>query len=87
MSNLGRFYDLEITSAGEVVTPSDSTEFASPRKLYIGGVGDVAVVLFDDDAAVTFKAVPTGTFLPIAVKKVMLTGTDATSILALSSKK
>jgi len=82
-----RFYDLYITAAALVVTPSDITEFPSPKTLYVGSGGNVAVVMFDDDDAVTMVTVPDGSFLPIAVKKVMSTNTTASNILALSTKK
>lgn len=65
------------------VTKSDSTEVKF-RALYIGGAGDVAVKMFGDSGAVTFKAVPVGTILPVAVKRVMSTNTDATLIIGLS---
>lgn len=50
--------------------------------LYIGGAGDVAVVTAAG-SEVTFSAVPAGSFLPVHIKQVKLTGTDATAILAL----
>lgn len=66
------------------VTPSDSTVLSGVRGLYIGGAGDVAVVMQDTSTAVTFKAVPVGTFMDIQVEKVMSTNTTATLILALT---
>ncbi len=66
------------------VTKSDSTVLTF-RGLYVGGAGDVVVRpegLTDGDA-VTFKAVPVGTILPIAGDKVM-NATTATLILALT---
>ena len=65
------------------VTPSDSTELTGVRALYVGGAGNVAVVLNEDSAAVTFVAVPAGSILPLAAIKVMSTNTDATDIVAL----
>ncbi len=66
------------------VTPSDSAVLSPPsRGLYIGGEGDVAVIAVDDTVAVTFKAVPAGTVLPVQAKKVMSTNTTATLIVAL----
>lgn len=64
------------------VTKSDSTVLETTRGLYVGGGGDVAVVMADDET-VTFSAVPTGSVLPVQVKKVMSTNTTATLILAL----
>jgi hypothetical protein len=73
-------------SSGDIaaVTPSDATEFATmTRGLYVGGAGAVAVLGWEDSAAVTFAAVPAGTILPVRVKKVMSTNTTATNIVAL----
>lgn len=65
------------------VTPSNTVDLpAGCRSLYIGGAGDVAVV-GHDNVAVTFTAVPAGTILPLAAKRVNATGTDATLIVAL----
>jgi hypothetical protein len=50
--------------------------------IYVGGAGDLAVVT-DGGDEVTFSAVPAGSFLPVHIKQVKLTGTDATAILAL----
>jgi hypothetical protein len=65
------------------VTPSNSTELTGVRALYVGGAGNVAVILKEDTVAVTFVAVPAGSILPLAVTKVMSTNTDATDIVAL----
>ena len=69
----------------QAVTPSDATPLADgTRGLYIGGAGDVTVIMAQDGKTpITFKAVPVGTLLPIAVNFVMATGTTATNILAL----
>ena len=50
--------------------------------LYIGVTGDVAIKGIGG-VAVTFKAVPAGTILPIGVNRVMATNTTATNILGL----
>lgn len=69
-------------------TPSDfdGTEFSifKPMSglLYVGGAGDLAVVT-DGGDAVTFSAVPAGSFLPVHIKQVKATDTTATEILAL----
>lgn len=66
------------------ITKSDTDELAKfSRALYVGGAGDVTVILQKDTVAVTFVAVPAGTILPIAVKQLKSTGTSATDIVAL----
>ena len=50
--------------------------------LYVGGAGDLAVVT-DGGDEVVFTAVAAGSFLPVHIKQVKATGTDATAILAL----
>jgi len=69
---------------GAAVTPSDATPLTQPaRALYVGGAGDVTVILVGDTAAITFKAVPLGTTLWIRAATVKATGTTATNLLAL----
>lgn len=71
-----------LTSAASV-TPHNTNELEYvTRALYVGGVGDVAVTM-QDGGNVTFVGVPAGTTLPIRVKIVKATGTDATDIVAL----
>lgn len=64
------------------VTPDDDTDLAkATRALYVGVDGDVRVRM-PDDSDVTFAALA-GSILPVAVKRVLLTGTTATNIVAL----
>jgi len=69
------------------LTPNNGVDLSpnSPRGLYVGGGGDVTVVMFNnpDGETVLFAAVPAGSILPIRVKRLMATGTTATSIVAL----
>lgn len=70
---------------GVAITPNDATELAEiPRGLYIGGAGNLVVVLAGDTASVTFTGIPAGTFLSIRPRKILATSTTATAILALS---
>jgi hypothetical protein len=73
--------------SGVAITPSDLAGLARPtRGIYVGGTGDLRVILADDaddSTPLTFKAVPVGTLLRINVKKVMSTGTTATLLIAL----
>lgn len=66
------------------VTPSDTLAIKGgpARSLYVGGAGDV-VAINENNVAVTFVAVPAGTVLPIATKRVNSTDTTATDIVAL----
>jgi hypothetical protein len=63
------------------VTPNDST-VVNAISLYIGTTGNVAVVLKEGDAAVTFSTVPVG-ILRVNAYKVMATNTTASNIVAL----
>lgn len=71
-----------LTSAASV-TPHNTNELAYvTRALYVGGAGDVSVTM-QDSGDVVFEGVPAGTTLPVRVKVVKATGTDATGIIAL----
>lgn len=73
----------EPASNGEAITKHDTnTLVAVSRALYVGGAGDVAVVMLGGQS-LTFSAVPAGTILPIRVTQVKSTGTTATLILGL----
>lgn len=68
-------------SRAAAVTPSDTT-VVNANALYIGTTGNVALVLREGDAAVTFTAVPVG-ILKVNAYKVMSTNTTASNIVAL----
>lgn len=69
---------------GAAVTPSDTVALTQPtRMVYVGGAGDLTVILEGDTVAITFKAVPVGTWLNIRTGTIKATGTTATNILAL----
>lgn len=68
-------------SGAAVVEPSDATVLDTTRGLYIGAAGNLAVEMIDGDL-VTFVSMSVG-FAPLQVKRVLATGTTATSILAL----
>ena len=73
--------DVGSATSVRTVTPSDST-VVNCRALYIGVTGSVVVMCMEDNAAVTFPAVPAGTILPVACRNIMA-ATTATNILAL----
>lgn len=79
----GRSTDTASAFRAAAVTKSDATVLPSTRGIYVGGAGDVAVIMAGDTAAVTFSAVAAGTFMPIQVTKVMSTNTTATLMVAL----
>ena len=74
-------------AAGQVAYNVDLSANGQPGYcggLYIGGAGNLIVVMAQDttDTLVTFNSVVAGTFLPIQVKKVSSTST-ATNIMGL----
>lgn len=67
-----------------VITPDDDNEITqTPRALYIGGTGNIAIIAIDDSEPVVFVNVPAGTVLPVSVSKVMDTSTTATFIVGI----
>lgn len=78
------YWDTSPAKGARAVTPHDTNVLTGGtcRALYIGGTGNVAVVLADEGAAVTFASVPVG-ILNIQARIVLSTGTTATNILAL----
>ncbi len=84
---------LEQAYNAEVVTPNDDADLTlsggaitegsnNGACLYIGTGGNIKVTMLGGQT-VTFINVFDGTFMPIQVKKVWATDTDATDILAL----
>ena len=70
------------------IVPDDATnlpQFTTRNLLtsavYVGVLGDV-VTVDQNNATVTWKAVPAGTFLPVAVKRVNGSGTTAQFLVA-----
>jgi hypothetical protein len=72
-------YDAEAIN----VSSADYTPAVTCRGIYVGGAGDVALTTMGG-SAITFKAVPAGTFMPVSFTSVQHTGTTATNLLALS---
>jgi hypothetical protein len=73
----------EPAKGGFEVNPNNTTVFTEmPRALYVGGAGNLAVVMHDG-TALTFTGVTAGSFLPIRVRQVKSTGTTASAILGL----
>ena len=71
-----------VSTQAITVTPSDTTNFASPiRALYVGAGGDLAIVPSGDDSPVILRSAVTGSFLPISIKRVDSTNTTATDLV------
>jgi len=64
------------------VTPADVDLEQYTRGIYIGGAGDLAVVMADKENTVTFKNLVAGSLLPIRVSQIKA-ATTATFIVAL----
>lgn len=65
------------------VTPNDSTDLSDvPRALWVGGAGDISLIMQDDASAVTITGATVG-YHPLRAKRIRATGTTATNIVAL----
>lgn len=63
------------------LTPSDVEEFTEAAVcVYVGSSGDVVVEPWRGDNTVTFS-MSTGEFVPVAVRRVLSTGTTATGLI------
>jgi len=62
---------------------SDTVDMGLPGAVYVGTGGALKVLPASSDVAVTFVNVPSGSFLPIFVKRIYVTGTTAEDILVL----
>lgn len=68
---------------GAAITPHDTNNLATlTRAIYVGGPGDLTVTLAGGDT-VTLTGVLAGAIYPLRCKKVLSTGTSATSLIAL----
>ncbi len=66
------------------IIPHDANDLPDlPKAIYVGGGGDVALMAVGDTTARVFKMAPAGSILPIRVRRVLATGTTATSLIAL----
>jgi hypothetical protein len=78
------------TNYVEAITPSDTVDlpqFSTYQRLtlgiYVGGTGDVSVVMQNGNVLpVSFKGLPVGTFLRVAARRINAGGTSATQLLA-----
>lgn len=74
-----------IFGSAKTVTPSNTNDLDQVSSLYIGGSGDVEVLMENgDDTPSVFVAHPVG-YMPGRVRRVLATNTTATNILALAN--
>jgi hypothetical protein len=66
-----RYIDNSGATKAVAITPDDDTDIDVTRGLYVGGAGDLVVVLGDDDTPMTFTAIAAGVIHPLRVKRVM----------------
>lgn len=64
------------------VTKSDTTVLEPTRGLWVGGAGNLSVILSGDTSAVTLNGAAAGMVYPLSVIKVMA-ATTATGVVAL----
>lgn len=76
--------DLHSAVGAAAVTPSNDADLPNGecRALYVGATGNLSLDV-GNSTAVVFVGVPAGTVLPVRAKRVRVTGTDASSIVAL----
>jgi hypothetical protein len=77
--------DMELASVldAAAITPDDNNDLAyATRSLWVGGAGNVTVMLAKASAPVTYYNVPAGTRLMVSVTRVYATGTTASNLLA-----
>ena len=68
----------------ETVAPDNDNDMPNTsRAIYVGGTGDLEVVMADGGAAVTFRNVVSGSLLPIRAARVRVENTTATHIVCL----
>ena len=78
-NNISRIFPAE---SAHSVSPDDSGRFDPTRAVYVGGEGNLRVMMWGGQV-VTFSGVTAGTMLPISITRVYSTGTTATNILVL----
>lgn len=77
-----RIHDDRPSQSAFAITPDNSNDLPEVvRFIYVGGTGDLTVILENDETEVTLKDVPVGALIPMRVKRVKATGTDATFLV------
>jgi len=77
-----RYIDNGGATKAVAIIPDDDTDIEVTRGLYVGGAGDLVIMLADDEEAVTFTGVAAGVLYPLRVKRVMeaSTATDLVGV-------
>jgi hypothetical protein len=70
-------------SRAVTLVPSDTTLLDPTRGLWIGGGGDVVLDLVGGAQAVTFAAVPAGSFLPVRAVRLRAATSEGADVVAL----
>ena len=66
------------------ITPSDTVNLPNAAyAIYVGGAGNITLDTVGGETSVVFTALPVGTILTLAVKRVRATGTTATLLVAI----
>lgn len=69
---------------GRAIQPDDDNDLRDPtRGLYIGAPGNITLILWEDTEPVTFENMVAGVVHPLAVKRVLESGTTAQAIVGL----
>jgi len=63
------------------VTPNDGADLPHPGRVWVGTGGSVKVDCLLTGNTVTFGNVPSGTFIPVHVRRVYSNGTTATQMV------
>lgn len=70
--------------SGFAITPDDDNDLSQiTRGIYVGGTGDISLILKDDATAVTLHRVVAGTVLPLRARRIRSTDTTATNLVGL----
>lgn len=76
-SRRAEMYNSDPARNAVAITPADADLADYPAALFIGTTGNVTVDLVDSGSNITFKNVPSGSILPISVKRVRAATTAA----------
>ena len=68
----------------ETITPDDDNDLDhTTRALWVGSLGDIEVLLVNDTVSTIFTNIPSGTLMPLCVKRVLAGSTTASDIVGI----